>query len=115
MRKEFSVKTQMAAYERCKGICEECARDFTPSNPAEYDHVIEDYYEGGNGLDNCRVVCRDCHKSKTGQRAATIAKSRRLLKQQAGIKKRSSFYRPRGMKYNWQTRRYERIKDDTEN
>jgi 5-methylcytosine-specific restriction endonuclease McrA len=86
-RDEFSSKTRMAAYERSGGHCEEpgCGLPFSPSNPVEYDHEIEAYYGGTNDLDNCKAKCRSCHKVKTSERAAVIAKSRRLLKKQAGL------------------------------
>lgn len=84
-RKEFSAKTKLAAWERAGHHCEECLVLIRPGNGPEYDHIIEDYYDGGNSLDNCKVLCIGCHKAKTKQRAPVLAKSRRLLKKQAGI------------------------------
>jgi|DEB0MinimDraft_4_1074332.scaffolds.fasta_scaffold00017_35 hypoxanthine-guanine phosphoribosyltransferase len=110
-RLEFSVKTKQAAYARSGGRCEndECGLLFDASNPAEYDHVIEDYYDGGNSLDNCKVICRSCHKAKSRSRASVIAKSRRIIKKAANIRpKKRGFQKPDGYKYNWQRGRYER-------
>jgi 5-methylcytosine-specific restriction enzyme A len=93
-RKEFTKSTKLAAYARSGGYCEneDCGLEFTPSNPAEYDHVVEAFYEGSNSLDNCRVLCRECHRAKTGGRAKTVAKSRRLSNATKNIRpKRQGF------------------------
>ena len=112
-RQEFTSKTRMAAFERSGGHCEEpnCGLPFSPSNPVEYDHEIEAFYGGTNELDNCKAICRGCHKAKTKQRAPVLAKSRRLTKTAANArtKKRSGFKKPPpGYKYNWTNQRYEK-------
>lgn len=89
-RAEFSKKTKLAAFERAKGQCEDCAKKLRPGD-IEYDHIIEDYFDGGNDLDNCSVKCKSCHVKKTKDNAKVIAKSRRLRAQTAGIKKRGGF------------------------
>jgi 5-methylcytosine-specific restriction endonuclease McrA len=111
MRNEFSAKTKMSAHKRSGGHCENesCGLPFDPSNPAEYHHVIEDYFNGRNDIENCQVLCAGCHRTETKTRAGTIAKSRRLIKRAAGIKKPGKFRRPDGYKYNWSAGRYERI------
>jgi len=89
-RLEFSKTTKRAAWDRAAGHCENCTKPSRPGD-VEYDHIIEDYFDGGNGLDNCRVLCKSCHSGKTKKNAPVIAKSRRLRDKNAGIKKRSSF------------------------
>lgn len=93
-RKEFTKKTKQEAYARSNGKCEnaDCGVAFSPSNPAEYDHITEAYFDGDNSLINCEVLCRSCHRAKTSNRAAVVAKSRRLVQKQANIKpKRQGF------------------------
>lgn len=109
-RLEFTAKTKMAAWQRSKGHCEKCTVKIRPGNGPEYDHELEDYYDGGNDLDNCRVLCIGCHKAKTRENAPVIAKSRRLIKKQAKVKSKSrGFLRPDGYKYNWSAGRYEKV------
>jgi 5-methylcytosine-specific restriction endonuclease McrA len=95
-RKEFSAKTKLAAWERAGHHCEECTNLIRPGHGPEYDHIIEDYYDGGNHVDNCRVLCIGCHKAKTRKQAAVIAKSRRLLKKQAGLTRKKKAINNRG-------------------
>ena len=95
-RREFSAKTKRAAWERAGHHCEECSVLIKPENGPEYDHRIEDYFNGGNSLDNCRVLCIGCHKTKTRKQSAIIAKSRRLLKKQAGLTRKKKAINNRG-------------------
>lgn len=86
-RQEFSAKTKLAAWERAGKHCEECFVMIRPGNGPEYDHIIEDYFDGGNGVDNCKVLCIKCHKAKTKSQAPVVAKSRRIIKKNAGVKR----------------------------
>lgn len=86
MRQEFSKKTKMAAWQRCKGHCEECGKKIRPGDGPEYDHDREAFFEGSNDLENCRVLCTPCHSVKTSDRAPVIAKSRRHIVRAAKAK-----------------------------
>jgi 5-methylcytosine-specific restriction protein A len=89
-RQEFSPKTKLAAFERAHGHCETCGCKIITR--AEYDHIIEDYIGGDNTLSNCRVLCPKCHTAKTRKSRPAIDKTRRLVKDIAGVTpRRSSF------------------------
>ena len=88
-RLEFSVAVKKAAFDRAGGICEcGCGQPLSTrdakSRP-EYDHIIEDMLDGGNGLDNCQCIRLDCHKAKTRDRSAILAKVRRSDRKRQGI------------------------------
>ncbi len=84
MRRELSVKTRKAAYDRSGGICEcGCGMPFGRES-VEYDHRIPDYFAGMNDLDNCVAMRRSCHVAKTRDDAKDIAKTRRILSKQRG-------------------------------
>lgn len=44
----------------------------------EYDHQIPDWLGGKATLENCRVLCKGCHRAKYPKDAADIARARRL-------------------------------------
>lgn len=86
-RKEFTPKTKALAFERSGGRCEKCGCKLMPGE-FQYDHTHPAAAGGDNGLDNCRVLCNDCHDAKTnGTRALRlgadkyeIAKHKRIAK-----------------------------------
>lgn len=88
MRREFSKKTKLAAFQRCNGICEakNCGVKLTPGKYT-YDHRVPDQLGGEPTLENCQVICSACDKAKTRQDAGDIAKARRRNYQHIGIKK----------------------------
>jgi len=90
-RREFSAKVKLQAWERAGGLCEVvwCKGKLMPGKFA-YDHVIPDWMGGEPELENCQVICQPCHKDKTNKDAASIAKSRRIIKRVAGIRKKRS-------------------------
>lgn len=51
-------------FERARGRCESCS---TPLLPGEWecDHVVALKDGGGNNIENLRVLCKPCHRSKT--------------------------------------------------
>jgi len=98
MRREFSVKVKLAAYERCqkdgKPHCEACGLRIV--GLPEYDHIKPDGLGGEPTLDNCAVLCGKCHRLKTHEEDRPImAKADRQKKKAAGIKK----------KWNWPKRK----------
>lgn len=95
MRQEFSKRTKLTAYERCKGICEcGCGQKIIS---AEYDHwPVPAAIGGSNELSNCRVLAKRCHRVITAEKdAPAIAKTRRVFEKRAGVRdKRRGFKKP---------------------
>lgn len=89
-RHEFSARTKVLAFERANGRCEKCSARLSVGN-TEYDHEIADRIGGENSLENCRVLCRTCHATKTKKDRKVIAKTERNRRKNAGIKKLSRF------------------------
>lgn len=86
-RREFSPKVKLAAFERAAGHCEKCTAKLYPGK-FEYDHDIADGLGGEPTLENCVVACSACHGVKTKQDVTKIAKTARIRKRAAGIKRR---------------------------
>jgi 5-methylcytosine-specific restriction enzyme A len=87
VRREFSAKTKLAAWQRCGGVCEcGCTTKLT-GDRAEYDHRIPCGLGGGNDLDNCMVLLRGHHRTKTTEDVAHIAKAKRRELRHVGIRK----------------------------
>src|SRR3990167_11415951 len=87
MRQEFTAKIKAAAAMRANGHCENCTRKLMPGD-FHYDHEIPDGLGGNPTLENCRVLCRSCHKVKTTTAdVPRIAKAKRNFRTSRGIKK----------------------------
>lgn len=85
-RREFPAKVKLAAWDRAKGHCERCRNKITRG--VQYDHSTPDYVDGPPTLDNCVVLCTPCHSLKTTTTdAPAIAKTKRIRKRQAGVKR----------------------------
>lgn len=95
MRREFSAKVRLAAYERCKingkPHCEvrwngkRCAKLIL--GIPEYDHIKPDGLQGEPTLENCQAACGACHKQKTHEIDRPImAKADRTRKAAAGTR-----------------------------
>lgn len=99
MRQEFPAKVKAAAALRANGNCEGCTRRLAEGD-FHYDHEIPDALGGEPTLENCRVLCRSCHKVKTTTAdVPRIAKANRNFRKARGIKKRSGFQTNRDGKY----------------
>lgn len=96
MRQEFPAKVRLAAYERTKAgdgkaRCERCTA-LLVTGKFRYNHRIPDALGGQPVLENCEVLCLACDAPQTYTiDIPRIAKSKRIRKREAGIKKRSSF------------------------
>jgi len=64
MRREFSPKTKAAAFARSRGFCEACRAYLYPGK-FHYDHDRAAALLGDAKLENCRVLCVNCHGEKT--------------------------------------------------
>lgn len=92
-REEFSKRTKLEAFTRCRGRCEGagCGALLRPGH-FDYDHDKPAAFGGGATIENCRVLCLGCHRQKTSKRdIPAIAKTNRIRARQAGLKKKSNF------------------------
>lgn len=91
MRREFSKKVKLAAWQRASGHCEEpsCGVKIILGNGPEYDHALEDYLSGEPTLENCVVLCLRCHKAKTKARRPEIDRTRAQFEKRIGLRKSS--------------------------
>jgi len=78
----FSLKTKLEALARhcrCPGLPEpwnvECGKRLGHISEIEFDHIHRSSGGGGDTPDNCRPLCKDCHRIKTGGTKATSAGS----------------------------------------
>lgn len=88
-RREFSAKVKVAAFERANGCCEMCQTGKRlMAHDVRYDHIVADGIGGEPTLDNCMVLCRNHHDAKTfGSDVPRIAKTKRMKRKAAGVKK----------------------------
>lgn len=88
MRREFSAKVKLAAFQRSEGRCEmpECGARLSVGK-FTYDHKIPDQLGGEPTLENCQVICRPCDRAKTSKDAGDIAKAKRRQMKHLGIKR----------------------------
>jgi len=92
-RREFPKSVQRAAFIRCNGKCEgdDCGAHLYVGS-YHYDHIIPDGNGGEPTLDNCQVLCKPCHSVKTRKLdVPAIAKTKRIIDRERGIKKPSRF------------------------
>lgn len=76
-RREFPAKVKIAAFERANGRCENCGNVIRYG--AQYDHRVPDAVGGEPTIDNCQVLCRNCHGAKTAKEdVPAIAKTKRV-------------------------------------
>ncbi len=103
-RREFSARTKAQAWERANGFCEglivrahtgNIGRCDAPIDLGEfhYDHIDPDWFSKDNELDNCQVLCRQCHIEKTKLDVKHIAKSKRIIKKRIKAKAKKRGFR----------------------
>jgi 5-methylcytosine-specific restriction enzyme A len=88
MRKEFSAKIKVLAFQRADGKCEGCGLPLLVGK-YHYDHINADGLTGEPTLDNCAVLCSgpgSCHSLKTKVDVAHIAKAKRRMRKAIGAK-----------------------------
>ncbi|UCF49110.1 MAG: HNH endonuclease [Thermoplasmatales archaeon] len=61
-RPEFSNVTKRIIIERSGNKCERCGIDFNDSFKGVFHHIIPACFGGDNHIDNCSLLCDDCHK-----------------------------------------------------
>lgn len=62
----FDNKTSLKVYERQKGICPTCSKQFTIGE-MEADHIIPWSKGGKTTIDNCQMLCRLDNRTKSGK------------------------------------------------
>ena len=97
-RSQFSRATRRDALRRSGQLCEasgtryglaEGVRCNGPlSKGVEFDHDLPDQLGGDNSLENCRAICRACHKHKTKGDIRQIRKADRQRDKASGAWKK---------------------------
>lgn len=85
-RTEFNSKVRRDAWTRCKGFCEKCTAKLFPGK-FTFDHIKPDGLDGEPTLDNCQVLCTNCHKIKTTEHDRPIMqKADNIRRKHLGLK-----------------------------
>jgi len=62
-RPEFPSDVKRKVIERSGNRCERCGIDFDDGFTGEFHHIIPVIFEGDNSIDNCSLLCRNCHRT----------------------------------------------------
>lgn len=62
-RSEFPVAVKKKVIERSKNKCERCGIDFDDDFTGEFHHIIPVVFGGDNSIDNCSLLCNNCHRA----------------------------------------------------
>ena len=76
-RAEFSRKQRVEIFNRADGRCEKCNAKLKVGE-GEYDHRIAQAHGGENTVENAQLLCRVCHKAKTGKDKGITEKLKRI-------------------------------------
>jgi 5-methylcytosine-specific restriction endonuclease McrA len=100
MRREFSAAVKFSAFERADGKCQRCTA-YLYAGRFHFDHVLPDALGGEPTLDNCEVLCLNCHGEKTAKHdVPRIAKAKRQKARHIGAKA-SRTPMPGGKRSKW--------------
>ena len=108
-RKEFSKSTLREGLHRAQGKCEAIGKWYglaegqrcngNLSHGFEGDHIISCSIGGDNSLDNLAVVCKPCHKIKTGNiDTPRAAETKRMSDKYSGVHKPKSEIQSQGFR-----------------
>ena len=78
----------MEIWTRASGHCEKCKAKLK-TGEGEYDHIIAQGYGGENTTENGQLLCRPCHKGKTGRDKGITEKVKRVRDKHLGVYPRS--------------------------
>ena len=96
-RYEFSKQVKLAAWERCKGICEcGCGNRIELGNGPDFHHAyLPATQPGSHTLDNCEVLRRKpCHAVITAETTIPMqAKSRRTIEKRINAREKRGGFR----------------------
>jgi hypothetical protein len=59
---EFPSDVKRMVIERSRNRCERCGIDFDDDFTGEFHHIIPVVFGGDNGIDNCSLLCINCHR-----------------------------------------------------
>ncbi len=62
----FTASEKRQAYERQKGICAHCKKEFQLEQ-MEADHITPWHAGGKTKLENCQMLCKECNRRKSGK------------------------------------------------
>ena len=62
----FSEQQKRSAYEKQQGICSNCHKHFDIKE-MEADHITPWHAGGQTSTENCRMLCRECNRRKSGK------------------------------------------------
>ena len=62
-RPEFPSDVKRKVIERSSNKCERCGIDFDEDYTGEFHHIISSIYGGDNSIDNCTLLCHNCHRA----------------------------------------------------
>lgn len=92
MRRDFPAKVKAIAFQRANGCCENpICRAKIAAPKLAYDHILPDALGGEPTLENCQVLCLECHQEKTGTDVGRIRKADRQHRNHIGAKARIGF------------------------
>lgn len=60
-KNDFSLIIKKKVKERSGNRCERCGIDIDENFEGEFHHIIPVIYGGSNELDNCSLLCHNCH------------------------------------------------------
>jgi 5-methylcytosine-specific restriction endonuclease McrA len=60
---EFLSDVKRKVIERSSNKCERCGIDFDEGFTGEFHHIIPTVFGGDDSIDNCSLLCRNCHRA----------------------------------------------------
>ncbi len=60
-RPEFPSDVKRKVIERSGNRCERCGIDFDDDFKGEFHHIKSVVFKEDKAIDNCSLLCRDCH------------------------------------------------------
>ena len=61
-RSEFTSDVKRKVMEKTGNKCERCGIDFDDDFKGAFHHIISVVFGGDNGIDNCSLLCNNCHR-----------------------------------------------------
>ncbi len=62
-RPEFYTSIKREVIRRSGNRCERCGIDFDDDFKGEFHHIKSVVFKGDTNIDNCSLLCRDCHRA----------------------------------------------------